>query len=421
VIALMNMAVNRSCWHASEGWHPGFFRVFWMPPRGAACLGWHDNSKMGGTSNLLKSRHVQINTLSIFIFCLFFAILQPAKANDSAGTTAAGGIILQKTNGVAMTNEHLQISKDQVMVDYIFQNITGHDITTQVIFPLPAYYIRGANETWDSEINPHLNPKTAPLANFTVTVNSQPVAFQTISRAIYQGHDITQQLQQAGIPLNPELIAGSVPVMDMNQITQWQTKAKKLGLLNTKNHPLWQKQVFYQWTQTFPAHKTLQVHHQYRPSSGTFYSVSMPNNPPAILLKADQQRITDLFSLNLAKLQQGADFKKWLNQRNQAASHLSTSNCFNYQPSQTSCMYAMFYNVDYILHTGANWAGPIQQFTLTIHYPPTGTVAYNAFYTNHATKIQQHSGLLQLRLTNFTPTRDLHVLFGIKPKNFNPK
>jgi hypothetical protein len=271
----------------------------------------------------------------------------------------------------------------------------------------------GANVSWDSEINPHLAPnKGVPFINFLVRVNQQKIAYQTITRAIYGKQDVTTRLINAGIPLNPDLVAGKIPVMDASKITTWQLAAKKIGLLGAHSQPLWDKQIVYQWQQTFPAGKTIAIEHNYRPATGIFYSdrIAALKQSDQNLLLADMQRIKDLFGLDLNQTVAVRSFKHWLTAQIQTAHAPSARHCNAFQTGQSDCLYAFFYNVNYILTTGANWGGPIKHFELSLHYPQTGVVTYNQFYHQQATTIGK-PGLIQIHIVNFLPKEDLQILF----------
>jgi hypothetical protein len=58
--------------------------------------------------------------ISLTTLNLFF--LTPAFANDTAGTTAAGGINFTHMTDVSMEREQLTISPNKVKVIYLFKN-----------------------------------------------------------------------------------------------------------------------------------------------------------------------------------------------------------------------------------------------------------------------------------------------------------
>ena len=334
----------------------------------------------------------------MMVFCGFFCMV--AYANDSAGTTAAGGIQFIKTPTVKMVSEDLSISPTTVKVIYLFQNLSDKAVITRVFFPLPPYQMQGVNEPWDDEI---AQDKNAPFKNFAVIVNGKSVSYQIKTQAMLNGKDIAPMLIKAGIPLNTQLAAGQVPMDDQQaaKFKQWHVKAQQLGLLDANGNPRWQKQVIYYWTQTFPAKQSMTITHQYKPAAGEFYVPKIPGVTDQSRGIADAtQRIKDLFKLNLLALQNNKNWHSWLQ---------TQSN----KPTADNGIYAFIYNVDYILTTGANWAGPIQYFTLTLNYPKDGVVAYNHFYDNQSANVIISPGKTQLTLSDFTPKQDLHILFGV--------
>lgn len=326
-------------------------------------------------------------------------LIRPALANDSAGTTAAGGIQFIKSSHIKMVREDLAISPARVKVNYLFQNLSDKDITTQVFFPLPPYKMLGTNLSWDDEV---YKSKDAPFRNFSVIVNGKTIAYQVKTQALLNGKDITATLTKAGIPLNTQLAAGQIPMDDEQsaKFKQWYAKAQRLGLLDAKGYPRWQKQVVYYWQQTFPAKQVITISHDYKPAAGEFYGAIWPGATVQTKSVNDVvQRMKLLFKVNLSDLVNGKLFYTWLTQQ-------ST------QP-KTNGVFAFIYNVDYILTTGANWAGPIQQFSLTLHYPQNSVVAYNHFYDSKPEKVTTMPGKTQIVLHDFTPEQDLHIAFGI--------
>ena len=66
--------------------------------------------------------------------CLLAA---PAAANDSTASMGAGGLVLKRTDGIAMVSEDLYVSAREVRVKYRFLNHTAEPIETLVAFPMP--------------------------------------------------------------------------------------------------------------------------------------------------------------------------------------------------------------------------------------------------------------------------------------------
>lgn len=328
-----------------------------------------------------------------------------ALANDTTGTIAAGGIQFTHEPSIKMASEDLTISRNKVKVSYLFKNISDKPIITTVFFPLPPFQDEGQLMDSDSAADYTKGAReNNPLVNFSVVVDGKPVAYRIKIQAIADdGKDITPLLTQAQIPLLPELVERGYTgyfVEDLNQddLKQWQTKAKKLGLLDREGKAHWKKQVIFYWPQLFPANKTIAVTHEYTPVTGNFY------NGTGYESKEDCFRVIgpslkETFHMDFSTIENKIAFENWI------AAHIINTND-DKQP------YFYFYNVGYILTTGANWAGPIEKFTLNLQYPADGGVAFTPFYHDASAKIIQTTGQFQVILNNFTPRQDLNIVFG---------
>lgn len=330
-------------------------------------------------------------------------------ANDTAGTTSAGGINFIKSPEISMEQEELTISPTRVYVKYHFKNISSQTVTREIYFPLPPYKMQGANAAWDEEIDPEAKTRNSiPFLNFTVRINGKKRGYQILTRAVIGNQDVTQQLQKAQLPLSPELVAGNMPLDDteQKQQQQWLQKAKAIGLVN-KQQPRWQKQIFYTWKQTFPANAVTIIEHEYRPAAGVFYSAVVPNQNLALRIAEDLQYFKTVFNIDIEHYRQLNPFKQWLTQR---LRHMMDPHCKDCREDR---IYALFFNVDYILKTGANWSGPIQNFILNIEYPINGIISYNCFYGKQKVIEKRYKGVTQLTLKHFIPQENLSIIFGL--------
>lgn len=327
-----------------------------------------------------------------FLFLLSIALGQFANANDSSGTLAAGGITFTKNPAIQMANEALTISSGHVSVAYLFKNLTDKDVTTTIYFPLPPYADLGPGSPWDDEVAKENKVTTegAPFVNFSVTVDGQAVHFDTKKQALLNGKDISAALIKAGIPLEPTLVNdGCFEDQCPDKSNAWQARAKQLGLLDKNGHALWQKQVVYYWTETFPAGKTISVKHEYTPATGYFLGSR----------GTYRKDFQDQFHINLADFDNHKSFVQWIKN-------------FWATIGKDGQLPPYYYNVQYILTTGANWAGPIAHFKLNLNYPEKGAVAYNHFYGDDPATIMQTKGQVSIDLKDFTPKQDLNILFA---------
>ena len=122
---------------------------------------------------------------------------QPALANDSTAELGTGGLILSRSDVIAMEREDLFISKDKITVDYVFRNRSDEDVETIVAFPMP-----------DIEANPY-GMVSIPqfeednFLGFEVTVDGKDAKPELEQKAFALGIDITDLLKQHNVPVNP--------------------------------------------------------------------------------------------------------------------------------------------------------------------------------------------------------------------------
>lgn len=361
------------------------------------------------------------------IFPILFSLLilfqsRPTQANDSAGAIAAGGIQFHKTEGIVMEKEDLFISPELIKVSYVFKNVTERDITVDIFFPLPPQTEMTAQSTWDPEILSDMAaqekrnhpdrpvpqvPINTPFDDFSVTVDGQKIAFKTEVRALQKGKDITHLFHKHNLPLSPVLARCDYPTeMDSDQFKCEKRikRYKNLGLLSPEGKVLWQKQIHYHWKQTFPKGKEVKIEHSYRPAHGSFFIETNPKRPSMEFLIEQLLSRGDRLSQFCLWRSTGITekFIPWLIREFQQASTPEKS---------TKGSLIMFYDVDYILTTGANWEGPIRDFTLTVEYPKGGTIA--SCWPFDQNKIKDlGNNQLQFHQTDFKPEQDLKILFG---------
>lgn len=339
----------------------------------------------------------------LLLISLFTCTL--ALANDTTGTIAAGGIQFTQEPSIKMASEDLTISRNKVKVSYSFKNLSDKPISTTVFFPLPPF--QGEGQLMDSDSVTDYTKEAKgndPLVNFSVVVDGKPVAYHIKIQAVANdGKDITSLLSQAHIPLLPEMVERGYTgyfVEDLNKedLKRWQAKAKQLGLLDKEGKAHWKKQVIFYWPQLFPANKTIAITHEYTPATGNFYNGTGFGSKEDCF-KAIEEELKETFHIDFSNLENRTTFENWL------ASHI-----INTDDDKQPFFY--IYNVGYILTTGANWAGPIEKFTLNLQYPAGGSVAFAPFYPDASAKITRTSGQLQVILNNFTPKQDLNIVFG---------
>jgi hypothetical protein len=293
-----------------------------------------------------------------------------------------------QNENVEMRSEQLFISTAQVRVTYHFFNKSNQPVTNLVAFPMPDVTIADPDT---SIAVPTDDP--ANLLAFSTQANGQPVATQVEQKIFAKEIDRTAMLQQLGVPLAPQLQATD-DALDALPKETWQ-QLVDLGIaeiveygttadMKMQQHlqPRWTLKTTYYWMQTFPAQQELVIEHQYKPSVGSTAGTGIgnPQSPDANGYK-QKYCMDPAFVAAVVRALQAAN-----NTKNKS--------------------YVSEERVDYILKTGANWAGPIADFTLTVDKgTPDNLISFCGTGVKKLSPTQ-----FQVHYSNFTPTADLAIL-----------
>jgi hypothetical protein len=212
--------------------------------------------------------------IAAMIACLSAA---PTLANDSTAELGAGGLVYVNTEEIEMRSEDLFISMDEVRVRYEFANVSDHDVSTLVAFPMPD--IKGSIDFLQAV--PIEDPVN--FLGFKTLVDGQAVEANVQQRASALGIDQTALLIELGLPLAPQLKA-TREALDRLPAEE-QDRLVGLGLAGIEEYdagqgwekhlaPLWQLSTAFYWQQSFPAGKTVTVEHSYKPSVGSTAGIS---------------------------------------------------------------------------------------------------------------------------------------------------
>jgi hypothetical protein len=325
--------------------------------------------------------------LAVLLAC---APLAGARANDSIGNLAAGGIVLAQSADIEMRAEDLYVSTAEIRVRYRFFNHADHDVTTLVAFPLP-------DVPAPSEMDNYALPveDSANFLGFETKVDGQPVQMQLEQHASALGIDRTERLKQLGVPLAPQLEATLSAVQALPEPAVRELLAD--GVVRTEEydvgqgmktyiHPSWTLRTVYYWQQVFPKGRELIVEHRYKPSVGSTAGtiVGTGYGEPQHLAAYRQRYCIDDDFIRAAK-------------RGNAAAAKAGGALFEQR-------------LDYVLTTGANWAGPIGDFHLVVDKgAPDSLVSFCAEGVKKIAPTQ-----FEVRKTSYWPDRDLAVLI-LKP------
>jgi len=313
----------------------------------------------------------------------------PALANDSTASTAAGGLVLERTDDIDMVSEDLFVSADQIRVHYVFRNRSSRDLETVVAFPMP-----------DRDLGEEYGGDVAYPSGFRTSVAGKPVKARLERRAVVKRRDYTSLLSELKIPLAPDSIDAATVAMDRLPADK-KKRLVSLGLAGDeeysngpepmKHHliPLWTVKDKYWWRQRFPAGRDLIVDHRYVPGTGG--SVDSEIAFKRFRTTADTRQAVTRYCMD-------KEFIAAVDRRSGKNEQIGPE-----MPDR---------RVDYVLTTGANWRSPIASFRLVVDKGKPGNLV--SFCETNVKKIS--STQYEVRHSNWRPTRDLHVLI-IEPRS----
>jgi len=317
-----------------------------------------------------------------------------ARANDTTAELTTGGLVLAKTADIEMRSEDLAISEKQIDVRYRFFNHSAQDVTVMVAFPMPDVTLNGPD--WNIAFPA---PDSPNFLDFHTIADGREVQAQYEQKALLGGVDISARLKALGVPLAPQSEATSKALDGLPRAEQ--DELVKLGFgtpyddnvgQGWRHHviPEWTFKSTFYWSQTFPAGREIVIEHRYTPSVGATVGTMLgtPNIDAKDLSNYETLYCVDKDFLASAK----------------RAERLDASG------SPQSLLFEK--RIAYVLTTGANWAGPIGDFHLTIDKGAPDSLV--SFCADGVKKIAPT--LFEVRHANFTPTRDLHILILYRPK-----
>jgi len=322
--------------------------------------------------------------LRIGFLTLLIALSASLNADDGAASIAAGGIVVMKRETrITMAKEVLQISPRKVVVDYDFRNDSDQDVTTEVAFPIPDYEV--------DEMQHQLSQQG--FDDFRLWIEGAPASFSTEARAVLKEKDYTELLAIRHIDIQTfGHMSGLDDYPDVHKLPATQHKQlEQLGLIyRNDDQPLWHVRKKYHWQQTFPAHKTVHIRHEYTPAPGSSNSVGygLGSNPdPAAAKEIDGFCLDAHLRENLTQIANSKD--RW----------------------------ASYSYVDFILTTANTWKTPIEDFTLIVERPhwknnraEPDLADYVSFCWDGAvSKIDADH--FSANTTNFVPSKELRVGF----------
>jgi len=274
------------------------------------------------------------------------ALPAAALANDSEAEIGIGGITLKPSGAVVMASEDLFVSEGIVRVKYRFANPTGRTIDTTVAFPMPPQPRAFADRWYDME-----NRQDWSDFGFSTKVDGKPVRLEMIERAMIGDRDVTDRVRALGWPIywvdergSSELFENMAEAERERFVAEGLAKADEM--FGGRIVPAWDSVTFFVREQSFPAHSSVTVEHEYAPMNGGSIGGTLEKN----IRKSDP----DLLKAYTDRYCTDDHFIAGFDRRMAAIARPGT--------------FAIYTEtwLSYVLSSGANWNGPIGDFRLVV-------------------------------------------------------
>jgi hypothetical protein len=302
------------------------------------------------------------------------------RANDTLAVFGAGGLQFEQTDKVRMEREDLYLSPREVRVSYVFRNLTDHDVSGRVAFPMPEVNVGQISE---SPHDFHKSARNGDIFDFHVEVDGCPVAAEYDARAYINNadgsKDVTDLLKKHRVSLvDPD--DSLIDANAMKDLTAARVFNKDHG--DGADHPSWSVKATYHWTQVFPAQQETRITHRYKPVlGGSAHNASFD-------IDMKEWCTDDAFARAVKKL-----------------------------PATAHSSEVVTRWLEYVLKTGANWAGPITNFRLEIDKAGADLVS---FCPIPGLKLERRGRNFVGEAKQYTPTADLKLLFFFRACNNAP-
>ena len=330
-------------------------------------------------------------SLVLLLVSAILAVPPVARADDSVAALAAGGLVLEKADRIALVAEELYLSDRAVRIAYRFRNLSDADVEATIAFPMPDI-------TGDPERSVDIpDPAHDNFLKFATEVDGQPVETQVEQRAFLARNgkpiaEITDRLKALAIPLMPTSEAAEPA---LRRLGENQRRAlAEAGILERRIHPdgtitdapLWTLTSRFWRRQVFPAGREILVRQSYVPSHGIQSSLSFgdPDLPPAQKARYATRYCTE-----------GA-FEKAAQALYRRA---SADGSRAFQAYETS--------LAYVIASGGNSARPIGTFKLVVDKGDPATLV--SFCGSNVRKTGPTT--YEMVAQDYAPQRDIDILF----------
>jgi len=346
----------------------------------------------------------------LFLFSTLFILGVPNRiaANDTAASTALGGLRLAREPRISMEKERLTISEKTVRVEYEFFNDTDQDIVTEVAFPIPEYRFE-------------VDDVSRSFDDFQVWVEGKPYEYKTEVTGTVNHTDRSALLKKSGVDIASfgHYDWKKMGSPDVDRLSPEQrSEFVKLGLLDADdNFPQWSVKKTYHWTQKFPAKQLMHISHQYTPVIGFMpvgtgdlnAQIRKQRTRAAIAAQKRDPKGLDHYYIWVGAQIERACVDPSLYRRVDSEARLKNPGA---DVSAEGTGYLEMLWVDYILTTANSWKTPIKDFELVVERPKPDNDRH--WYVSFCWdgQIEQPSGdRFVAHLRNFVPKSELRIAF----------
>jgi hypothetical protein len=324
-----------------------------------------------------------------------FLAAPAAKANDSSAAIGLGGLELTQNDAISMDSEDLFLSRELVTVKYRFTNMSTKDVETLVSFPLPPI---------PSGIDGYLGDQSFPDwqsdLQFKTLVDGKSVKLEIhevvslIDRS--GGKNISGRLKALGWPVKHWVDYKFEETLQELPDVQKSAYVEE-GLLQKDEdgayvRPNWQVTTHVTRKQLFPAGKTINVEHSYKPVMGG----SVGGALIAEYRKSSGEYFAEYARQYCMDKSFLAGFDKAYGAKRKAAKARGDDYSVSYVEHWLS----------YVLKSGANWKGPIKDFRLVVDKDKPANLV--SFCMDGVKKISPTR--FEVRKKDFEPAKDLDIL-----------
>jgi hypothetical protein len=330
------------------------------------------------------------------------------SGNDTFVHQSAGNLMFVRNTQVAIRKERLIVGPPvqdaalqkpliPIHVEYQLENTTGQPVHADVGFPLPACslgdYLDGKQGSYETD---HV-PTCVKQPEMKLLVDGSPVSGKWDFVFIRDGKLLTGDTadSELGARIREAFALIRAPHLATPEDNARLERAENSlcerlgGQMRDYTCPAFARvtvQSTFLWEYQFPAGKRTTVVHDYSVQPSI-------NLDPSDVFASDLSSATDVTSNDAFCVNDSSSRAAWAK--------------YQKDPTWKESSYLRAFFTEYVLHTGALWAGPIGDFELLIRKSSPSQLVFTCFsglVKTNAVEFRAHR-------TNFSPAEDLRILY----------